>query len=441
MKILTNPIFDWQTCVLESAAVSEYEGAVVHCGGKGNNAPPPPDPYATANAQTGTNKETAAYNNALLHGNTFTPLGAQTYTSHVDPVTGATIYDANVLLAPDQQKLLTQQNQQNLQLGDTAQGMLGQVQNSYKNPLDVSGLPALQSGGPMQTSLDYSKLPALLGANDLQGAAKQVSDALYNQQASYLDPQYSQADTATRTRLANQGITQGSEAWNNAIDAFNRDKAFNYGQARNSAISGGIGALDTLGHLSLADRQQMQNEINTQGGFANQATQAVAEAANRARSQGIQEQFALRNQPLNEFNALRSASPVSVPQFNTANTSTTNPADISGNIWNAYQGNLNNYNQQQASSNNFLSGLFGLGSAAILHSDVRLKTDVEPVGTIGDGIGLYDFRYKGSPEKYTGVLAQEVERVHPEDVITTRRGTKAVDVAAVLAKQVMRHGR
>jgi hypothetical protein len=398
---------------------------VWQCAKHHDSPPPPPDPNVVAAAQSKANKEAAAYSNVIGHGNTTTPLGSQIYTPRVDPTTGATVYDANITLAPGQQQLLDQQNQQNLALGNVAQGMLGQVGSSYNSPVSQSSYPQLQG------SLDYSKLPELLGANDLQGAAKNVSDAIYNQQATYLDPQYQQSDTAMRTRLANQGITQGSEAWNNAIDAFNRDKMSNYQSARNAATTGGIGALDTLGRLSLADRAQLAAELGNAGQFRNQAS-----------NQGLQQTLALRNQPLNEFNALRSASPVSMPQFNSAQNQMVNPTDISSNVWNAYQGRLNNYNQQQASGNNFLSGLFGLGAAAIpLFSDERLKTDIEPVGTVGDGLGVYNFRYKDSPKKYTGLMAQEVEQVYPEDIVETESGYKAVDVASVLAKQVLRHGR
>lgn len=392
--------------------------------GKGGSAPPPPDPYATAQAQTQTNQQTAGYNNAITHGNTTTPIGSQTYTPRVDPTTGATVYDQNISLDPKQQQLLDQQTQQNLALGNVAQGMLGQVQNAYQNGIDTSGLPGLQAGGPLNTnptvngpdrigsidtsgipglqgSVDFSNLPGLFGAGDLLGARKQVQDTLYNQQASYLDPQYQQADNALRTRLANQGITEGSEAWRNSVDEFNRDKERNYQSARNAAITGGGSEMSNLAQMALANRGQMANEALSAGNFRNAANQqgfgqaaaragfqnnardsAVSEAlaragfgntaigqqadsANRARAQGLQELFATRNQPLNEFNALRSASPVSMPSFGTAQNSTTNPADISGNIWNAYNGNLSAWQQQQQNNNAVLSGLFGLGSAAL----------------------------------------------------------------------------
>jgi hypothetical protein len=51
-------------------------------------------------------------------------------------------------------------------------------------------------------------------------------------------------------------------------------------------------------------------------------------------------------------------------------------------------------------------------------SDVRLKTDVEQVGTTVYGLPLYHFRYKTGPERFEGVMAQDVLEVMPDAVVT-----------------------
>ncbi len=121
-----------------------------------------PDPNSATAAQTASNQQNSAYNNALTHGNTTTPLGSQTYTSHIDPATGATVYDTNVSLTPDQQALLDMQNKQALQLGGVAGGVAGQVGAAY--------------GAPMPTP-SYSW-------TDLNTARQQTQDALYGKQSS-----------------------------------------------------------------------------------------------------------------------------------------------------------------------------------------------------------------------------------------------------------------
>jgi hypothetical protein len=49
----------------------------------------------------------------------------------------------------------------------------------------------------------------------------------------------------------------------------------------------------------------------------------------------------------------------------------------------------------------------------VAKSDMRLKEDVRHVGTTVFGLPLYQFRYRGKPETYEGVMAQEVLKVMP----------------------------
>lgn len=72
------------------------------------------------------------------------------------------------------------------------------------------------------------------------------------------------------------------------------------------------------------------------------------------------------------------------------------------------------------------------GSALIasLFSDRRLKEDVEEVGSV-DGFPLYKFRYKGTPERRLGLMAQDVEKRLPHAVGEVA-GFKTVNYAAVL---------
>ena len=142
-----------------------------------------------------------------------------------------------------------------------------------------------------------------------------------------------------------------------------------------------------------------------------------AQFANQARGQGLNELFSLRNQPLNEYNALRSSAQVAQPQFQNPQNSMTNPTDIAGLINQNYGQQMDIWNARQQANNALMSGLFGLGGAALAFSDERLKTNVDQVGSLPDGTGVYDYEYKDEPGKtYTGVMAQEVERVKPHAV-------------------------
>jgi hypothetical protein len=69
-------------------------------------------------------------------------------------------------------------------------------------------------------------------------------------------------------------------------------------------------------------------------------------------------------------------------------------------------------------------GGFGFG----IRSDIRLKEDIVPLGRLGNGIGLYRFRYKGDDHTvYVGVMAQEVQNVMPRAVSRDHDGFLRVD--------------
>jgi hypothetical protein len=76
-----------------------------------------------------------------------------------------------------------------------------------------------------------------------------------------------------------------------------------------------------------------------------------------------------------------------------------------------------------------------LGSNDVIHfdgaialpSDLRLKEDIIPLERLGDGLGLYRFRYKWSNQQYVGVMAQEVAKTNPDAVVCGADGYLRVD--------------
>lgn len=73
--------------------------------------------------------------------------------------------------------------------------------------------------------------------------------------------------------------------------------------------------------------------------------------------------------------------------------------------------------QQQTSTSRSkpgIGGFLGQVGAGIASSDERLKTDITPVGKNPDGLTVYQYRYKGEPGVYIGVMAQEVAELKPE---------------------------
>jgi hypothetical protein len=118
--------------------------------------------------------------------------------------------------------------------------------------------PNTQAPGYVQDALNkpfaFSNTQAALNPGQLQ---QQAADSAYQSATRYLDPQFQRQQSGLENQLANQGITRGSEAWNNATNQFNENKNQAYDQARSQAYTQGLGganqALNTMFQQSSLD--------------------------------------------------------------------------------------------------------------------------------------------------------------------------------------------
>jgi hypothetical protein len=153
--------------------------------------------------------------------------------------------------------------------------------------------------------------------------------------------------------------------------AFDQDMAAR--QAENHARSGQFGqnlsaaqfGNQALGQAGALDLQRM-NAMNQAASQQQQLNMQFADQQNRLRQQAIAEQMQRRGMSLNEMNALLSGQQVAMPQMPsfTASGRAETP-NILGATQMGYDAALGAYNAQQAGAGNFMSGLFGLGSAAL----------------------------------------------------------------------------
>ncbi len=207
-----------------------------------------------------------------------------------------------------------------------------------------------------------------------------AADWAYDLGASRLDPRFQQQEEAMRTRLINQGIRPGTAAYDAEMSRLGQDKNDAY------------------------------NQLMLQG-----------------RGQAFSEALAQRNQPLNEIIGLMSGTQVQNPNATFAQTPQVGVAGVD------YTGLVNNkYNAEMQAHRGMMGGLFGLGSALIGLSDIRLKEDIEHTSTLPNGIGLYTYRFKGLPGRYSGVMAQEVATKMPDAVSVDSNGYLRVDYAKVM---------
>ncbi len=225
-----------------------------------------------------------------------------------------------------------------------------------------------------------TKLSGLLAAPiDLSNSATEAR--LMELGRNRLDPALDRRRESEITRLSNQGIKLGSTAYDRAIEGVNQ------------------GENDAYNQLALTGRNQ-----------------AVSEAV------------AQRNQPINEIIGLSSGTQLQSPGFQSTPQSGVSGTDTAGIQQAGYANQYNQWLQQQNQNQGLLGGLFGLGSAAIMASDRRLKTAIRKIGELANGLNVYRFRYKGRPETHTGVMADEVATIMPKALRWLPSGFMAVDL-------------
>ena len=317
-----------------------------------------------------------AYRQAQLNNtNQQTPFGTINYS----PTPGAatwnglpTQYTATTTLSPEQQGLYNQSTG----VQGTALGLAGKSLSApgLSQPFDLSGLGAVPG---MDTSGGRDALTAAI----MQRMSPDI-----------------EADRArSESRLANQGITAGSEAFNDA----NRRLEQNINDQRTSAYISGAG-------------QEQSRQL-------------------QARQQAINEMLMGRNQPISEAQQLAGLYSGQYPQA--ANASQTGiSAPNASSAYGTAQG------QQQGDPNNLMNNLFGLGgslgSAALLgFSDRRLKKNIKFLRTVPTAVGelsLYSFNWRLSGAPDTGFMADEVREVDPSAVTENENGYLMVDYDRLL---------
>jgi hypothetical protein len=334
--------------------------------GPAPSAPAAPNYAAAAQETAQGNLDAARAATAANRVNQVTPYGNLDYTiSGQDPY-GNPTWTATTSLSDVGQQLLNNQNAASLGLGGTINAALGRVQSTMGQEFN----PNLPSTGfnPGQSYQDA-----------------------YMQR---LAPQLEQSREAMQARLANQGIAPGTQAYDNAM------------------------------------RQQAQRENDLLLG----ATTQGFGVGSQANQQAFNQEMTKYNMPLNTLSALRSGSQVQNPSFvNSAQQATTGGADILGAAQMGYNAQMGDFNAKQAAQQSFNQGLMGLAGAGIMASDIRMKENIIPMGSLPNGLPFYQFEYK--PEfkdiaghgQFVGVMAQDVEMVRPEAVLTTSDGYKMVN--------------
>lgn len=314
-----------------------------------------PNPATTAAAQTASNQQTAITQQELNQTNQVNQNGTSSYQQTGTQADGTPIFTQTTSLSAPNQAIFNAGQSTEQNMADTANTLSGNISKELSTPF----------------SADQS-----------------IADKIDSIGKTQLDPMWAANDAAQAATLANQGVTPGSAAYNNAMVSYNQGKNSSYNQ------------------LYLQGDAQAQSE-------------ALAD----------------RNSDVNTLGALLSGSQVATPSFSSTPQTSVAGTDVAGITQNAYSDANQQAQQSVAANNSMMGGLFGLGgtaaTAAIKYSDRRLKTDVRRVGTGSHGLPLYEYTIFGKRDR--GYMADEVEHVCPEAVVVGAFGVKRVDYSMLEA--------
>ena len=210
-------------------------------------------------------------------------------------------------------------------------------------------------------------------------------------------------------------------------------------QSRNDALNANIAnAMQAQAMQNAAMQQNYGQAANIAGLYNSAAAQDVnqrlqaAQFGNTASDQALARALQLRNQPLNEITALMGASQIQNPQFQGYTGANVSAAPVYQGVSDQGNYNMGIYGQKMAARNanvNALGQAVGTVGTAIAMSDIRLKSNIERVGTHPLGIGVYEYDIDGHRER--GVMAQEVLNVKPEAVLMGDDGFYMVNYGAL----------
>ena len=296
------------------------------------SSPSPPDPYATAAAQNAQNQSASQYNSVSNNANEINPYGSVSYKAieQVPIYTNGQIsgyaprYQRTTALSPDQQKLFGLETQSKYNLGTTAVEQSAKLRDHLNKGLDPSKWQEWQTGLKTQ-DLRQDQTPT-----DRASVEKAMMDS-YNRSTK---PQ----EEAQEASLAARGLSPGGAGYGSYQMQRDDSRAE---AARNAYLASGDESRKS---------QAAYNDVAT-GRF--NMDQALANYYNNIRGGQMQEDIALRNQPINEITAMMSGGQATIPQFQPFQGSPINPSNIGQYI-------SDNYKAESASAAQTNAGIFSM---------------------------------------------------------------------------------
>lgn len=243
--------------------------------------------------------------------------------------------------------------------------------------LDNNQFNAAQSNTAQQFSAGEANKYALANA-ELANSSSQFNAAQSNAAQQF------SANAANQFALNNAQLTQDNNQ-------------FNAGQSNDLA--------QFAAQLQLQQQAQALDAIGQYADISSQAQQDQINALNTQLAMGNNLYSIMDNYtqaPLEYLDAYSTALNPSLLGATSGQTVTTNETSTA--------------KQPSGLLNSLISAGAQLGSALITKSERRVKRDIEQIGTLEDGLGVYNFRYiwdEDNAPLQTGVMVDEVEKLRP----------------------------
>lgn len=335
---------------------------------------------------------------------------------------------------------------------DIAGMLTGRMGADFGQSMDWRGLnpmgqvPTHQFTLPEHTNRNLS-YGGIEGIDNPYQTRQAAEDAVYSQAQSRLAPQQESQKAALETKMRNQGLRPGDQAWQSQVQGMSQAHNDAQNQALWSANQAGLAESDSMFGQQMGRRQQYGSEREKQAAFYNQAGQQAwqqamgannqnfqqamqgSQYANQIRQQQMTEAMTKRGFNLNEINALLSGQQVGMPSM--PNFQGAGVAAPSSGLTGAAQ------DASAANASNPWSGLMNLGGQALGgylqgggtfgFSDRRLKTNIKRIGTRG-GYPWYSYNLKTDGSAHEGVMADEI----PQEYTVDLDGIKLVNYGLLL---------
>ena len=371
--------------------------------------PPAPDYAGAATAQGAANVETARLEGRMNRPDVFSPYD-QTLVTDL----GDDRFAMNYSLTPEYERQRVKQANIGEQYLDVAGQRLGELPSGE---FDFGALPTFQGG------IDRTGFTPLASTDDLADYATRSEKAYYDRGLSRIQPAMEMQRTALHTDLINSGLPVGSDAYNNSMAQL--------GLQQNDQLQG-------LAQSSIAEGQRMRQGLAGEAQSMRQAQLAessmIREMQNQARQQALTDALLQRRLPMEELATLTGSPSIGSAGLGTATTGLNVPgvSVAPPPIFAATQAqgatDANRYGIKMQGYGAKMDA-FGdiVGAAASKPSDKTLKENIVKVGQSPSGFNVYEWNYLWSPERFRGVIAQEVQKIKPKAVLSNIFGHLLVD--------------